>query len=64
MRNDPDATPPPDARMPDVGVTMLRTRALNSLLGTHYTVEEVQEMDPLVFQVVAALKAGLTPPGS
>ena len=49
--------------MPDVAIAMLRTRAINDLLGTRYSVEEVQEMDPLVFQVIAALKAGLHPSG-
>lgn len=38
---------------------MLRTRAINNLLGTQYSVEEIQSMDPLVFQIVAALQAGL-----
>lgn len=45
--------------MPDVAIAMLRTRALNDLLKTSYSIEEVLEMDPLTFEVVAALRAGL-----
>lgn len=47
--------------MPEVAVMMLRTRMLNDLLGSHYSVEEVQEMDPLVFEVMGALRVGLNP---
>jgi len=41
---------------------MLRARGLNRWLGTHYTLDEVAEMDPLVFDVLAALNRGLFPP--
>ena len=54
----PDSEPDP----PDAAVTMLNTRLLNKWLGTTYTLEEVAEMDPLTFEVRAALAVALDPP--
>ena len=52
-----DAPDPPDA-----AVTMLNTRQLNKWLGTSYTLEEVAEMDWLVFDILGALAVALDPP--
>ena len=41
---------------------MLQTRSLNRWLGTNYTLDEVAEMDPLAFEILAALNRGLFPP--
>jgi len=40
---------------------MLKTRLINGWLGTHYTLEEVAGMDDLVFEVMTALREGITP---
>ena len=54
----PDDAPDP----PDAAVIMLNTRLLNRWLGTAYTLEEGAEMDPLTFEVRAALAVALDPP--
>jgi hypothetical protein len=54
----PDDAPDP----PDAAMVMLNTRLLNKWLGTTYTLEEVAEMDPLTFEVRAALAVALDPP--
>ena len=41
---------------------MLRTRALNDWLGTSYTLDEVSEMDWLMFDMMGAIKQALDPP--
>jgi len=41
---------------------MLNTRALNKWLGTHYSLDEVAEMDPLLFVLLAAIQRGEAPP--
>ena len=41
---------------------MLQTRMLNNWLGTSYSLEEVAEMDPIAFEILNALHAGLFPP--
>ena len=51
----------PDSDPPDAAVVMLRTRLLNDWAGTAYTFEEVAGMDPLVFDMLGALKQGLAP---
>ena len=56
MELPPGALPPPDA----AGV-MLRTRVLNEWLGTNYTLDEVSEMDWLVFDMMGAIKQALDP---
>lgn len=45
--------------MPEIGALLLRTRGLNKLLGTAYTIEQVQDMDWLIFESLAALQSGL-----
>jgi hypothetical protein len=54
----PDDAPDP----PDAAMVMLNTRLLNKWLGTTYTLEEVAEMDPLRFEIRAALAVALDPP--
>jgi hypothetical protein len=41
---------------------MLNTRSLNTWLGTTYTLEEVAEMDPLIFVMLNAIRQGMDPP--
>lgn len=41
---------------------MVHTKLLNDWLGTRYTLEEVAEMDPMMFEILAALRVGLNPP--
>jgi hypothetical protein len=48
--------------MPDAARIMLRTRVVNRWLGTTYSLEDVAEMDPLLFELMAALQVGLAPP--
>lgn len=52
----------PDTDPPDAATHMFRTKAINAYLGTAYSLEEVAEMDPLVFTIMAALQRGLDPP--
>jgi hypothetical protein len=40
---------------------MLTTRHLNHWLGTHYTLDEVSEMDPLLLEVLSAVARGIDP---
>lgn len=47
---------------PDAAMTMMKARALNDFLGTAYTLDEVSEMDPMVFDLLGAIKRGLFPP--
>lgn len=47
---------------PDAAVIMLQTRTLNRWLGTSYRLDEVAAMDPLTFDILAALNRGLFPP--
>ena len=47
---------------PDAAIVMMKTRALNDFLGTAYTLDEVAEMNPLVFDLLGAIKRGLYPP--
>lgn len=41
--------------MPDAAVILWRTRGINQYLGTHFTPEEVADMDWLVFDMLAAM---------
>lgn len=50
------------AELPDAARVMLETKMLNQWLGTHYSLEDVAEMDPLVLVLMNALNQGLTPP--
>ena len=49
------------ADLPDAALVMLNTRALNAWLGTSYTLEQVAEMDPMVFEIMASLAQGMNP---
>jgi len=48
--------------MPDALALMLNTKLINSFMGTAYTVEEVADMDWLVFEMIAAYQQGMNPP--
>ena len=50
------------AELPSLAWTMLRAKNLNGWCGTTYSLEEVDEMDPLVFIVLDALRQGIEPP--
>ena len=52
----------PGAELPDTAMAMLRARMLNDWCGTSYSLEEVAEMDDLLFDVLGALRRGLEPP--
>lgn len=52
----------PGAEMPDALALMLNTKLINSFMGTAYTVEEVADMDWLVFEMIAAYQQGMNPP--
>ena len=41
---------------------MLRARMLNEYCRTHYSLEEVAEMDDLLFEVLGAVRRGMEPP--
>ena len=41
---------------------MLNARALNTWAGTRYTLDEVSEMDPLLFVLLSAIRQAQTPP--
>jgi len=49
------------ADLPDAALVMLNTRAINSWLGTSYTLEQVAEMDPMTFEVMSVLAQGMSP---
>ncbi len=51
-----------DADPPDAAVIMMRTRALNKSLGTSYTLEQVGEMDHLLFSLHGWVMQALYPP--
>ena len=51
-----------DATMPDAATVMLKTRMINDWLGTRYSLDEVAEMDDLVFDILGALRQALNPP--
>jgi len=51
-----------DSTMPDAARTMLKTRMINDWLGTRYTLDEVAEMDDLLFDILGALRQALNPP--
>lgn len=53
---------PPSLGPPDAAIVMMKTRALNDFLGTGYTLDEVAEMNPLLFDLLGAIKRGLYPP--
>ena len=40
---------------------ILHTRILNDYLGSSYSLEEVADMDPLLFEVLVAVKQGMNP---
>lgn len=40
----------------------MNTRALNDWLGTNYTLDEVAEMNWLVFDILGAIKQAADPP--
>lgn len=42
-------------------MVMLQTRLLNNWLGTSYTLDQVAEMEPLLFDILVALNQGLFP---
>ncbi len=48
--------------MPDAASALLGARILNHYAGTSYTLEEVAQMDPLIWDIIAALQRGLEPP--
>lgn len=52
---------PDDPDPPDAAVVMLKTKRLNQYLGTSYSMEEVSEMDDLVFDMIGAIDRGLNP---
>ena len=52
----------PDAELPEAAEVMLNTRSINRYLGTSYTLDEVAEMDPVLFTMLAALRQGENPP--
>lgn len=45
--------------MPDAAAVLLLTRQINRFTGASYTCEEVARMDPIVFEIIAALERGL-----
>jgi hypothetical protein len=51
-----------DTTMPDAARVMLQTRMVNDWLGTNYTLEEVSEMDDLLFEIMGAIRQALNPP--
>lgn len=51
----------PDAELPDAAYILLATRTLNRFTGASYSIEDVAAMDPLIFDIVAALEQGLKP---
>lgn len=51
----------PDADLPDAAAILLATRAINRFAGTAYSLEEVAAMDPIVFELIAALQRGINP---
>lgn len=51
----------PDVEPPDAAVIMLNTRMLNDWTGAGYTMEQVAEMDPLLFDVMVGQKQGMYP---
>ena len=51
-----------DSTMPDAAEIMLKTRMVNDWLGTSYSLEEVGEMDDLLFDIMGALRQALNPP--
>ena len=48
--------------MPDAAEIMLKTRMVNDFLGTRYSLEEVSEMDDLLFDMLGAIRQALFPP--
>ena len=52
----PDAEP-----LPEAALTILHTRMLNDYTGASYSLEEVAGMDPLLFEVLVAVKQGMNP---
>ena len=48
-----------DTTMPDAARVMLQTRMVNDFLGPVYTLEEVAEMDDLLFEMMGALRQAL-----
>jgi len=48
--------------MPDAVAVMLKTRMINQWLGTQYTLEEVANMDDLLFDVLGAVRQAVNPP--
>ena len=50
------------AELPDLALTMLNARRLNDWLGTAYSLEDVEDMDPLIFTVLDALSQGIETP--
>ena len=52
----------PDAELPEAAETMLNTRSINKYLGTSYSLEDVETMDPIVFVLLSALRQGENPP--
>ena len=49
----------PEAEMPDAASVVLATKLINDFTGASYTCKEVAEMDPLLFEIVSALREGL-----
>lgn len=45
--------------MPDAANLLLATRLINRFTGASYACEEVATMDPLIFDYIEALEAGL-----
>ncbi len=51
----------PDSEPPDAAVVMLNTRLLNEWAHTSYSFEQVAEMSPMMFDILASLQRGLRP---
>lgn len=61
MRNAPESDDT-STLLPQVAWPFLEARSINHFLGTSYTVEEVQDMDPITLTILGALQAGLKGP--
>ena len=51
----------PDADMTELGYVMLNAKLLNNWTGCSYSLDEVAEMDSLVFVVLNAMSQGMEP---
>lgn len=51
-----------ESEFPEVAVLMLRAKNLNEWIGTRYSLEDVAEMDQLLFDIVNTMRRALNPP--